>query len=266
MKDTFQECPDQEYKLTERNLPTTSLRQPVKMFEASFRENVTKAKEKFDKEQTETSEYKENLKMSAAEEERKRTAKTKKDLREIIAKTYRDQHRIQHNSGLPKFWKKMTAEKMCVLVRLRKDSMEYRMVANVFNEGRIESLQIEQRNPHIEVEMYLYHGTSADATENINKHGFNATELGEGLYFAVNPRVAAGLVFAPPDSRGNRYMYIARVLVGNSAKGSPGLKEAPLRGDSEGIRYDSVSAYDRSVFVIFSDVHAYPEYLITYKA
>ena len=95
---------------------------------------------------------------------------------------------------------------------------------------------------------------------------FTATEFGEGVYFAVKPRVSADVVFAPPDSRGNRYMYIARVLVGNSAKGSPGLKEAPLRGDSAGGRYDSVSAYDRSVFVIFSDAHAYPEYLIKFKA
>ena len=86
------------------------------------------------------------------------------------------------------------------------------------------------------------------------------------MYFAVNPDYSSDSVFAPPDQRGRCYMYQARVLVGNSCKGQNTLIEPPLLDESSWERYDSISGFDRSVYAIFRDGYAYPEYLITMRA
>ena len=94
---------------------------------------------------------------------------------------------------------------------------------------------------------------------------FLGTRHGDGVYFAASPYMSGSVVFSPPDSQGNSYIYQARVLIGRTGTGKPGLKEPPLVADSSGRRYDSVSDADGSIYAIFYDAHAYPEYLIIFR-
>lgn len=62
-------------------------------------------------------------------------------------------------------------------------------------------------------------------------------------------------------------MYVCRVLTGEFALGQQGLVEPPLKDSSSHQRFDSVvdNMSNPKMFVVFHDVHAYPEYLITFK-
>ena len=65
---------------------------------------------------------------------------------------------------------------------------------------------------------------------------------------------------------GYRYMYLAKVLVGEYTEGSSGLKAPPKKGTGTAL-YDSVvnNVSNPSIFVVFPDNHAYPEYLICFR-
>ena len=71
-------------------------------------------------------------------------------------------------------------------------------------------------------------------------------------------------MFSHPNDRNEKFVYYARVLVGESTEGQPGLIDAPTNPQTNE-HYDSVSGYQQSTFVIFSDTQAYPEYLIKFK-
>ena len=74
---------------------------------------------------------------------------------------------------------------------------------------------------------------------------------------------------APPDNKGHRRMYLARVLVGEYTAGRPGLRRPPPKNanNPSGASYDSVvdDVNNPSVFVVFYDNQCYPEYLITFQ-
>ncbi|KAK7490320.1 hypothetical protein BaRGS_00018481, partial [Batillaria attramentaria] len=120
--------------------------------------------------------------------------------------------------------------------------------------------QLDQQYPGHRNERMLWHGTSFDATKYINR-----TNFGEGVYFAVNCSYAMQKTFSPPKRDGRRYMYWCKVLVGYSTTGSHDMKVLPARYDH--ILYDS--ATDKTIcptmYIIFNDTQAYPEYLITFK-
>ncbi|RXN29682.1 poly [ADP-ribose] polymerase 14-like protein [Labeo rohita] len=89
---------------------------------------------------------------------------------------------------------------------------------------------------------------------------------GKGTYFAVDPSYSAKN-YSKPDAKGHKRMYLARVLVGDFTQGKKGLVTPPKR-KSKGVHlYDSVTdkIKNPSMFVIFNDVQAYPEYLITFR-
>lgn len=87
---------------------------------------------------------------------------------------------------------------------------------------------------------------------------------GNGVYFAVDPCYSAQ-GYAKPDQRGHKRMYLARVLVGDFTTGKAGLIAPPAKNSTGTEQYDSVTDGQQSMFVIFHDVHAYPEYLITFQ-
>lgn len=63
-------------------------------------------------------------------------------------------------------------------------------------------------------------------------------------------------------------MYLARVLVGEYCAGSAGLVVPKAKNEADPTNlYDSVTDNVKkpSMFVIFNDIQAYPEYLITFK-
>lgn len=94
-----------------------------------------------------------------------------------------------------------------------------------------------------------------------------AAAFGNGTYFAVDARYSARNTYSVPDARGRKHMYLARVLTGQYCAGAAGLRAPPSRSSTDPTdRYDSVvdDELNPKVFVIFNDIQAYPQYLITF--
>lgn len=95
-----------------------------------------------------------------------------------------------------------------------------------------------------------------------------AAYFGNGTYFAVNASYSAHDTYSQPDASGMKYMYLARVLVGEYCVGSKGLVVPNQKNATDPTDlYDSVTDNLKkpTLFVIFNDIQAYPEYLITFK-
>ena len=97
------------------------------------------------------------------------------------------------------------------------------------------------------------------------------------MYFARDASYSAGYAvsggglattyssggFSPADS----HMYFARVLTGEYTQGSRSMIVPPAKSpNNPNVLYDSVvdNVGNPSIFVVFYDAQAYPEYLITY--
>lgn len=95
---------------------------------------------------------------------------------------------------------------------------------------------------------------------------FTGAAYGNGSYFAVDPQYSAS-GYARPDTSGHKRMYLAKVLVGDYTQGAGGMVVPPAKnsGNSADL-YDSVTdnTANPSMFIIFHDVQAYPEYIITF--
>ncbi|XP_022795889.1 poly [ADP-ribose] polymerase 14-like isoform X2 [Stylophora pistillata] len=123
-------------------------------------------------------------------------------------------------------------------------------------------------------EKALFHGTAGASCSSINHHGFNrsycgknATVYGNGVYFARDASYSTQNKYSPPDGAGNRYMYLARVLVGEYTTGRQGMITPPPKGADATDAYDTVvdKPTDPTIFVVFYDNQCYPDYLITFK-
>ncbi|KAG1971164.1 poly [ADP-ribose] polymerase [Pimephales promelas] len=196
-------------------------------------------------------------------------------------------------SSLPSHWEDMKG-KSVVLVKLTSGSNEYKDVEKEFrrtgltpNIIEIERVQnstlwrnymikkedLEDKNKHKKNEKRLFHGTGPDKTDQINHHGFNRSYAGahgamygNGSYFAVDPSYSAR-GYSKPDVKGHKRMYLARVLVGDFTQGIRGLPVPPAKSSNSADLYNSVTdnIHNPTMFVIFNDVQAYPEYLITFQ-
>ncbi|RXN18966.1 poly [ADP-ribose] polymerase 14-like protein [Labeo rohita] len=93
----------------------------------------------------------------------------------------------------------------------------------------------------------------------------SATVYGHGTYFAVNASYSAQTMYAVPAADGTQLMFVARVLTGHYAQGQADMRTPPVRVAPD--LYDSVvdDEVNPSMFVVFHDCQAYPEYLITFK-
>ncbi|KAL1266730.1 hypothetical protein QQF64_002405 [Cirrhinus molitorella] len=194
---------------------------------------------------------------------------------------------------LPLHWEDMKGQSV-VLVKLTAGSEEFTKVEKEFKKTglsnniiKIERVQnsalwknymikqeeMEVKNKHKNNEKCLFHGTGPDTTDQINNHGFNRSfagmngaMYGKGTYFAVDPSYSAKN-YSKPDGKGHKRVYLARVLVGDFTQGKKGLVTPPKRKSGGVHLYDSVTdkTNNPSMFVIFNDVQAYPEYLITFQ-
>lgn len=91
---------------------------------------------------------------------------------------------------------------------------------------------------------------------------------GNGTYFAVDAKYSANDTYSKPDANGTKYMYLARVLVGEYCTGEAGLVVPRAKQGTDPTNlFDSVTDKMQapSIFVIFNDIQAYPEYLITFR-
>lgn len=95
-----------------------------------------------------------------------------------------------------------------------------------------------------------------------------ATVYGQGVYFAVNAVLSVSDTYSPPNADGHKFIFVAKVLTGDFTVGKHEIKTAPLKENSAvPVRYHSVTDQIDSptLFVIFNDTQAYPQYLITCK-
>ncbi|XP_071315254.1 protein mono-ADP-ribosyltransferase PARP14-like isoform X2 [Trachinotus anak] len=194
---------------------------------------------------------------------------------------------------LPAQWEPMHEEVFKKVV-LQPNSQEYQDVAQGFlktakyNIQKIERVQnlylwhaytvcrqrILVKNGQAELgEKFLYHGTSVESCNCIERDRFDrnfagthAAVYGKGVYFAVNANYSAG-GYSKPDASGLKRMYVARVLTGRYTVGNATMKSPPPRGTDPTDCFDSLvdNPQQPTMFVIFHDDQAYPEYLITFN-
>ncbi|KAM8933425.1 protein mono-ADP-ribosyltransferase PARP14-like [Pelodytes ibericus] len=140
---------------------------------------------------------------------------------------------------------------------------------------QIRKQAIDSKNGSTNNEKQLFHGTRPDTLQHVNHNGFNrsyagrnAAMIGNGTYFAVDARYSASDTYSRPDSGNRKYMYLARVITGVFCTGSGGMIMPPAKNPANPTDlYDSATdnPVRPSMYVIFNDVQAYPEYLITFS-
>ncbi|XP_053326921.1 protein mono-ADP-ribosyltransferase PARP15-like [Spea bombifrons] len=205
---------------------------------------------------------------------------------------------VKVNKGLiggPDHWKHM-GQNNYMSVILHKDSAEYKNVANNFMSAKnknvklisieriqnaklwasyaIHKLHVDIQYPYQDNEKHLYHGTTYEATKKINHHGFNrsfngknATVFGKGTYFARDASLSCQDLYSVRDENGKKYVYQAAVITGRFCLGHSSYIEPPATQENPTILFNTTAdrVNDPSLFVIYGDCHAYPEYLITFK-
>ncbi|XP_073490644.1 protein mono-ADP-ribosyltransferase PARP14-like isoform X2 [Aquarana catesbeiana] len=138
---------------------------------------------------------------------------------------------------------------------------------------QIKKQNIDSKNGPNNNERELFHGTDLGSIQHVNHNGFNrsyagrnGTAYGNGTYFAVNANYS--VTYAKPDGNGQRHMYLARVLTGLYYTGYKGIITPPAKNAANPTDlYDSVTdnVQNPSMFVIFNDIQAYPEYHIIFQ-
>ncbi|XP_017276560.1 protein mono-ADP-ribosyltransferase PARP10 [Kryptolebias marmoratus] len=157
--------------------------------------------------------------------------------------------------------------------KIRIIQVEKLMNRLLYNQYKLKKASVLQQSTHPTIERTLYHGTSEASVKEICVHGFNrsfcgknATVYGQGVYFAVNSALSVQDQYSPPNTDGYKFVFVSKVLTGDFTKGCHSMKTAPLKetGDIP-LRYDSVTddISRPTMFVIFNDTQAFPEYLIT---
>uniref|UniRef100_A0A665VAU9 Poly [ADP-ribose] polymerase n=1 Tax=Echeneis naucrates TaxID=173247 RepID=A0A665VAU9_ECHNA len=195
---------------------------------------------------------------------------------------------------IPEHWEPMPAKTICHPVTIQAGTAEYTEVQNLFQQSckmtitKIERIQnptlwktlqvkkreMDQRNGHQNNEKRLFHGTCHTTVTDINHYGFNrsyagknAACYGNGTYFAVHANYSASNTYSKPNPNGEKFMYLCRVLTGDFTTGQQNMIVPPAKGAVSVHKYDSVvdKMAAPSMFVIFHDSQACPEYLITFK-
>lgn len=202
--------------------------------------------------------------------------------------------KIEGENDIPKHWESVSANSLN-LVPLLPQTKEYKDVETLFKKTctqtihkiervqniflwknyMIKKMSIDAKNGNQNNEKLLFHGTAQDHLTKIHKNGFNrsfagmnAAAIGNGTYFAVNANYSAQNTYSKPDATGMKYMYLTRVLTGLFCAGKHGILTPPAKSTQDPTDlYDSVTdnLANPSMFVIFNDVQAYPEYLISFK-
>ena len=120
-------------------------------------------------------------------------------------------------------------------------------------------------------ERRLFHGTNEETAHRIVAQGFNrsfcgknATMYGKGVYFAKEAEYSARDVYSKPNGRGEQFIFLCQVLVGDYCQG----KQDALTPDTRaGLNlYDTTvdSVQDPKIFVTYHDAQPYPQYLIKF--
>ncbi|CAF3512537.1 unnamed protein product, partial [Rotaria sp. Silwood2] len=122
---------------------------------------------------------------------------------------------------------------------------------------------VDARLGYDETEKLLFHGCPYAAAEQILQQAFdhsrigrNGTYFGHGFYFSTSRQVSDRYA-VPNPSTGEKRILMCRVLVGRSCEGNSTMRICPSN-------YDSTTGASNT-YVVYSNRHVLPEYLITYK-
>lgn len=90
-----------------------------------------------------------------------------------------------------------------------------------------------------------------------------AVRYGHGSYFATTSAYSAN--YAAPDQNQHKYVMQTRVLTGEWCQGDPNRKAAPYKNPTE--QYESVvdDMNAPTIYVVFNDASAYPEYIVKFQ-
>jgi len=173
------------------------------------------------------------------------------------------------------------------LFTVAKDSAEWDKVSSLFhktsggaklskitrNQNRdlyqwylLKKAAIAKKNKGIANELLLFHGSRAGAYKIILEQGLDhrvakdSGAIGVGIYFATNSATSMG--YTGGKQSGKQKMLLCKVICGSSTNGKHGLRRPPEK--NKGILYDSVTNGGKSVYVVFDNNQAYPEYLIEF--
>lgn len=200
--------------------------------------------------------------------------------------------KLKATESIPQHWDAMGSNELNKKFNLQPTSTEYQDVLGRFkatctnNVLKIERVQnpgmwknyqnnksvMEKKNGHQNNEKRLFHGTSEQTISHIEKSGFNrsyagknAAAYGNGTYFALNASYSAHNTYSVPNAQGHKHMYLCRVLAGDYTKGQGGMIVPPAKNANCDL-YDTVvdNPAAPTIFVVFRDDNAYPEYLITF--
>ena len=121
-------------------------------------------------------------------------------------------------------------------------------------------------------ERYLWHGTNVNAAKSICQTGFNrdygeVMAYGKGVYFAKNSGYSCDPRYSKPDKDGYQYMFLCRVLLGESCRGQSKYKVPPCKPNGSYQNYESMvnNLTSPTIFVISKDNQVYPEFLVKFK-
>ncbi|KAM4565127.1 protein mono-ADP-ribosyltransferase PARP14-like [Fundulus diaphanus] len=211
----------------------------------------------------------------------------------ITGKTYKLKRTQSEALELPPHWEPMHND-VFKKVELQPNSPEYQEIARGFHKTttyiihKIERVQnmylwnafslcrqriLAKNGPADLGEKFLYHGTSVESCDCIERDRFDrsyagthAGAFGEGVYYAVNAKYSADR-YSPADPSGMKRLYVARVLTGRYTVGDSSMKAPPPQGSDHTDCFDSLvnNQQQPTIFVIFHDDQAYPEYLITFS-
>ncbi|XP_073710890.1 protein mono-ADP-ribosyltransferase PARP14-like [Misgurnus anguillicaudatus] len=202
--------------------------------------------------------------------------------------------KLKATESIPQHWSPMNNTDLFNVFQLNTKDSEYNDVLKQFrascpnnNVLKIERVQnpgmwrnyqnnksvMEIKNGHQNNEKRLFHGTSEQTISHINKRGFNrsyagqnAAVYGKGTYFALNASYSANNTYSVPNAQGIKHMYLCRVLTGDFTAGSSAMIVPPPKNTTTADLYDTVvdNPAAPTIFVVFRDDNAYPEYLITF--
>ncbi|KAF6030607.1 PARP14 [Bugula neritina] len=96
--------------------------------------------------------------------------------------------------------------------------------------------------------------------------GKNASVYGQGCYFAKNASYSAKSIYSAPNTDDEKIILQCRVITGDWCRGEQNMPAAPCKPNSN-IQFDSVvnDMNDPTIFAVFHDAAAYPEYIIKFK-
>jgi len=109
----------------------------------------------------------------------------------------------------------------------------------------------------------VWHGSRNNAYDSILKEGFDIRvanmggAIGAGVYFGASSATSNGYVVSTEKTK---KMFYCRIILGDMGQGKVGLRRPPEK--KNGVYYDSVGT--GSMFVVFDNHQAFPEYVIHY--